>query len=48
MKHLLIAIVVSFGIFTCLNRPTLKALLTVRRRPTEPVRPLATARRRRS
>jgi len=48
MKHLVLAIVVSAGIFHCLNLPTLKALLTVRRRPTQPVQPLATARRRRS
>jgi hypothetical protein len=48
MKSLLIAMVLAGGIFTVLNRPTLKSLLTVRRRPTLPVRALATARRRRS
>ncbi|MBC7543483.1 MAG: hypothetical protein H7338_12200 [Candidatus Sericytochromatia bacterium] len=48
MKSLVIALFVAVGIFSCLTRPTLKNLLTIRRRPTPPVRALATARRRRS
>ena len=47
MKSLLLAITATAGIFYCLQRPTLRRLLSVRRRPVSTVRPLASAPRKR-
>lgn len=48
MKSLTLAAGLTGLILYCLQRPALTRLLTIRRRPASNVRPLSTARRRRS